>query len=156
MGLKKLTEELNDIMNKLDDACYIVNVYKQVNEDFEFINSKKFNSFKDASDYKNSINSSNVIMNILKLDLSEEYNNPEKVVFDFSQEETGYYLTLFDEKYQIYPIDNRKDNITNAILEFLENEYRYESDKEINSVSVSWLNFDPLEIKGKIEVSFLT
>ena len=152
--LKALSKELNELLDMVDNnSCYVVTIYKVLDEDYIPIDSKKFNSFKDASEYRDKKEAEDKYINITRVNsLDEVLETQKKEVFNLTLTEDGYYLTNDTDRYQIYPYDKQKENITEAINDFIEDEYIYTIDKEIHSSALKWVDFDPIECSGIIEI----
>ena len=152
--LKALSKELNELLDMVDNnSCYVVTIYKVLDEDYIPIDSKKFNSFKDASEYRDKKESEDKYINISRINsLDEVLETQKKEVFNIALNEDGYYLYNNTSKYQIYPYDKQKENITEAINDFIEDEYSYSINKEVHSSVLKWVDFDPIECSGIIEI----
>lgn len=155
MSIRRLSQELDELIDMMDNnSCYVVTIFNIMDEEYIQIDSKKFNSFKEASDYKNEKDRIDRFIQISKLNsLEEAVNTQDKIIFNLIRDEYGYYLSESENKYQIYPFDGTKDNINEAIKDFLEYEYMYCLDKDISASSIKWLDYDNIDCVGEIEVT---
>ena len=156
MSIKRLTKQLNELLDMIEnESCYLLTVYRFYEDKEIPVDSLKFNSFEEAFEYQKEHEGFDKRMELRKLNsLSEELDNESKIQLKLYRTDTGYFLEN-GEPHEIYPIDGSKDSIDIAVNEFLEDEYLYNSDREVLSLATKWLSFDPAECVGEVEVTLI-